>query len=167
MPGGGHRFPTPPEWMFIGTRKRPKPKPRPAAPFESALGDLMVVCPSCRPKDEGPFRDGRAPLDLTINLWPCTHCDGVFVESAAFEAMVIEMAHVPYELPPISGAPGPRGCPACDRPMAVERLGTATVDRCAQHGIWFDETELAEALQTAVPASGGVLSWIKQLFFAP
>lgn len=153
--------------MFIGKRKRPKPQPRPAVPFQSTLGDLMIVCPTCRPKDDGPFRDGRSPLDLTINLWPCKHCDGVFVETAAFEAMVIEMTHAPYALPPISGAVGPRECPACERPMAVEAIGPAIVDRCAQHGIWFDESELAQALQSTMPPEGGLIAWLKRLFFAP
>ena len=51
--------------------------------------------------------------------------------------------------------------------MLVERLGTvAEIDRCAQHGIWFDESELGEALATTVPPEGGMVSWLKNVFFA-
>lgn len=164
--------------MVIGKRKRPKPQPRPAAPFQSALGDLAILCPTCRGHSpaggagdagenrRGPYRDGRVPLDLTVNLWPCEYCDGVFVETAAFEAMVEDMAHAPYHLPEPSGAPGPRECPACERPMLTELIGSTPIDRCPQHGIWFDESELAEALQSAVPPPGGIGAWLKRVFFA-
>lgn len=114
----------------------------------------------------GPYRNGRVPLDLAVNLWPCEYCDGVFVETAAFEAMVEEMAHQPYHLPEPSGAPGPRECPACERPMLTELIGSTPIDRCPQHGIWFDESELAEALQSAVPPPGGIGAWLRRVFFA-
>jgi hypothetical protein len=174
MPGGpsNHRFPTPDRWMVIGKRKLPKPQPRPSAPFQSALGDLAIVCPTCRATSDGemtgPFRDGRVPLDLEVNLWPCEHCDGVFVENAAFEAMVTEISNAAYALPSPWGTPGGRSCPACERPMLVELIGTTTVDRCVAHGIWFDQGELAEALEhCAPPPEEGVIGWLKRLFLGP
>jgi hypothetical protein len=92
----------------------------------------------------------------------------VFVENAAFEAMVVEMCHKPWTLAPPSGAVGTRACPACTKPMLVERLGdVAEIDRCVAHGIWFDETELGEALATTSPPEGGMVSWLKNVFFAP
>jgi len=155
--------------MVIGKRKRPKPVPRASAPFESKLGDLAIVCPTCRATCDaemtGPFRDGRVPLDLTGNLWPCEYCDGVFVETAAFEAMVEDFLRAPYTLPAPSGTPGARACPACERQMLVELIGMTPVDRCAPHGIWFDQSELAEALEHLVPPEGGLIAWIKKLFF--
>jgi hypothetical protein len=51
--------------------------------------------------------------------------------------------------------------------MMVEAFGDAIIDRCAAHGIWFDETELATALVSTAPAPPSVGGWLKRLFFAP
>ncbi len=55
-------------------------------------------------------------------------------------------------------APGKRPCPRCAAPMATARLSIQLeedakptkpgpeLDRCAAHGLWFDESELAAVL---------------------
>jgi hypothetical protein len=163
MPGGGSnsRFPTPPERMVIGKRKWPTPEPRAAAPFESALAVDTLACPTCTRAGEP-----TGVLALSGNLWPCETCDGVFVENVAFEAMVAEMCGKPWTLAAPSGATGARACPACTKPMLVETLGdVAEIDRCVEHGIWFDASELGEALATTAPPEGGMVSWLKNVFF--
>jgi len=49
--------------------------------------------------------------------------------------------------------------------MAVEKLGTVEIDRCATHGVWFDQHELQTALVAiGVPEKTGLVGWLKQLF---
>ena len=42
-----------------------------------------------------------------------------------------------------------RSCPSCGGAMAHDDLEGVPVDRCVDHGIWFDEAELQAALHTA------------------
>lgn len=42
-------------------------------------------------------------------------------------------------------------CPECGMPMKHHELYTMHVDRCSEHGIWFDRDELAHVLATAKP----------------
>ena len=50
--------------------------------------------------------------------------------------------------------------------MIVEKLGASTtIDRCAKHGVWFDEHELQTALvEIGIPEKTGLVGWLKQLF---
>jgi hypothetical protein len=106
----------------------------------------------------------------------------VFVETAALEAMVSEMANEPWRLPPPApptiaptegdpyradgGADG-RPCPSCGVGMIAEPLATVAIDRCGVHGVWFDCGELASALEHIGEPPGGLGSWLKRLFFDP
>ena len=148
------RGPVPEDRIVIGKRKWPTYKQRPD-PYVSPLGAGPLTCPEC-----------AKPLALDGHLWPCRSCAGVFVENAPFEGMVAEISREPWTLPPIGGPPGPRNCPGCQAAMAVERFGDAVIDRCASHGIWFDESELAAVLESnAAPSSPTVGGWLKHLFF--
>lgn len=141
-------------------------RPRKLPPMEhsapvppSALRDRDLRCPDPACK--------RLPLRYEVSRWCCDDCDGLFVENGALEALVTEMSGQPWQLPPVSGAPGGRRCPACASALAVEPLEGETVDRCAEHGVWFDRAELEGALQHAVgvePAPGGG-SWLRRLFW--
>ena len=52
--------------------------------------------------------------------------------------------------------------------MAVTGLSTeipVTVDRCAEHGTWFDPAELEEALEhVALTKDHGFRHWLRHLF---
>ena len=48
--------------------------------------------------------------------------------------------------------------------MIVELLEGVTIDRCAGHGVWFDDSELQAALHHASAEPTGLGGWIKQLF---
>jgi hypothetical protein len=92
----------------------------------------------------------------------------VFVENAPFEEMVAEIAGAPWSLPFPGDDRGPRTCPSCQTTMTVETFHGATIDRCAAHGIWFDDAELAEVLAAAGTATGGggsIGGWLSRLFF--
>lgn len=125
--------------------KRPR---RPAPPFRSALAERSLACPCCSDRQ----------LALVGHLWACAGCNGAFVETSALEEMVAEMVQRPWRLPQLAGAPGPRACPACGRPMTEEPGG---LDRCAAHGVWFYAGELERLLQdSAAPHD----SWLRRLF---
>jgi Zn-finger nucleic acid-binding protein len=117
-----------------------KPAEHAAAP-PSALQGHRLTCPN---------RDchGRT-LFLESGRWRCDRCEGAFIEDAVLAAFVAEMVSEPWTVPPPAGQPGERRCPACASALTVEQLEGATVDRCAEHGVWFDPTELEAALQHA------------------
>ncbi|MBL0214692.1 MAG: zf-TFIIB domain-containing protein [Myxococcales bacterium] len=129
-------------------------RPRVHTLFVSAYKDRTLGCPSCK----------EAKLQFQGDRWACATCAGAFVENAALTAMVEEMTAAPWEIPAVTGAGSDRHCPVCAELMAVEVLEAVTIDRCAPHGVWFDDTELQTALHHASSPDRGVGSWIKQLF---
>ena len=40
-----------------------------------------------------------------------------------------------------------RACAECKQPMQMVNLGSVELDRCAQHGVWFDADELTALLK--------------------
>jgi Zn-finger nucleic acid-binding protein len=98
-----------------------------------------------------PARDLACPrcgvrLEAHQRLRACTTCGGLWVPSAELGRILDE---------------GPRHwmwwrrpelrCPTCDRGMALVRIGDKLVDRCKDHGIWFDRGEHDEAIAAAAP----------------
>ncbi len=138
------------------SRWRDKAKPRVHTLYVSAHRERRLGCPSCK----------ESALEFEGDRWGCAACAGSFVENAALAAMVEEMSKQPWHVPVVSGAPGERACPLCASAMIVEVLEAVTVDRCAAHGVWFDESELADALQHASEPDPGtsVGGWLKRLF---
>jgi Zn-finger nucleic acid-binding protein len=131
-------------------------RPRVHTLFVSAHKDRTLGCPACKLDAKLAYQGDR---------WVCATCAGSYIETAALAAMIEEMALKPWVVPPVSGKPGDRACPICATPMIVELLEGVTIDRCATHGVWFDDTELQAALvHASSPGSGGMGSWIKQLF---
>jgi len=49
--------------------------------------------------------------------------------------------------------------------MQVERFEDVEIDRCPEHGVWFDPTELGDALEHAsgVGRGRGIAAWLKRL----
>lgn len=129
-------------------------RPRTHTLFVSAFKDRTLGCPVCKEKK----------LSFAGDRWSCTTCAGSFVEDAALAAMVSEMTNSPWDVPPVTGAGSDRACPACGTLMVVEVLEAVTIDRCAGHGVWFDEDELQTALHHATEPKDGVGSWVKRLF---
>ena len=144
----------------LARRPRRLPPREHSAPVPpSALRDRRLPCPNrgC---------EGRV-LRFEVSRWTCDECEGLFVESAALEVLAGEMIGQPWQLPPLSGVPGERRCPACAESLVVCELEGETVDRCAEHGVWFDPAELESALQHAagVEISPKVGSWLRRLFW--
>jgi Zn-finger nucleic acid-binding protein len=134
---------------------RQKSTPRVHTVFVSAHKDRRLGCPSCK----------ETAMEYCGDRWACPTCSGSFVENAALTTMVSDMTNALWDLPAVKGKPGERACPVCTTPMVVEVLEAVTIDRCTEHGVWFDEHELPAALHhagTGEPSSAG--GWIKRLF---
>lgn len=129
-------------------------RPRVHTLFVSAHKDRRLGCPSCE----------ETALDYAGDRWTCATCAGSFVENAALAAMIMEMSHQPWNVPPVSGAPGERACPICNAAMLVEVLEAVTIDRCVAHGVWFDDTELQTALHHVSGDPQGIGGWLRRLF---
>src|SRR5262249_15140005 len=112
---------------------QPKPRRIPPPVPASQFKDRRLPCPIC---------DGAA-LALALDRWTCARCAGAFVENAALVSMIGEMIRGPWDMPPPSGVDGPRACPVCTVAMQVELFESVTIDRCVEHGVWFDPAELA------------------------
>jgi hypothetical protein len=129
-------------------------RPRAHTIYVSAHKDQTLGCPAC-----------KKPLAYWGDRWRCETCPGLFVETDALVAMVVEMVSAPWELPKLTGAAGARVCAICETPMVVEVLEGVTIDRCtAAHGVWFDEHELEQVLHHASTPHSGLGAWIKRLF---
>lgn len=115
-------------------------------------------CPRCEAR-----LDRLEAKDTTFKA--CGRCGGVWldrrtwdrVRSAQPKAVVVaaeRLAARSHLEPPTEGATIP--CPACAHPMDVTRLAFAPleVDVCPEHGVWFDRSELGQAVDALRKEAG-------------
>ena len=77
------------------------------------------------------------------------------IVAASVEAMMDEMSpddHRPIDRRLVPATGPARTCPRCATVMATYLLHGIPVDRCVEHGIWFDSGELIAALQANAEA---------------
>jgi Zn-finger nucleic acid-binding protein len=117
---------------------RPRRRQPTASPI-NLYADQRLACPACTTTELRFFGDRYA----------CAQCTGTFVQNAALEAMIMDVSKEAFDLPLPTGIAGPRGCPVCTSPMLVEELEHVPIDRCGEHGVWFDPGELTVALERA------------------
>jgi hypothetical protein len=122
--------------------------------FVSAFRGHRLTCPTC----------AGAALEFAGDRWTCATCAGTFVEDAALVAMISDILHAAWEMPPTAGSPGARKCPVCADAMTVETFESVAVDRCSKHGQWFDAEELGKALLHAGDPPRHMAGWLKRLF---
>jgi Zn-finger nucleic acid-binding protein len=88
----------------------------------------------------------------------CEPCGGAFVDSATLERMWREIARADEEMLLEPRGLRDRPCPACRRPMDPVELWVIPLDRCREHGVWFDRHELEAVLaSSAIEPS----SWLR------
>jgi len=93
-------------------------------------------CPTC-----------KQPLHQAGRTWKCDRCKGAWVRAEVLVPMLQQSASTLVELPWQPGGEAlARQCPECGGRMHSVKLGTVSLDRCEQHGVWFDEKELAALL---------------------
>lgn len=142
-------------------RNRPRKRAATVTPV-NVYADRTLRCPVCSVRD----------LAFVVDRWACEQCHGVFVQTAAVEALVMEMIDAPWSIPAPAGAPGARACPVCVAAMTIETLDGVSLDRCAEHGVWFDPSELEAVLVRegdldaayAAGNSAGLVGWLRRLF---
>jgi Zn-finger nucleic acid-binding protein len=115
------------------------------------------VCPDCgvplfAARKEGYRIDG------------CGVCGGAWLDHPSAQRAFAERSLVPASLADEAAAhaaalgppdrPG-RDCPDCRTPLAVTRIpdARAFIDVCAEHGAWFDPTELRRVTEAVVRRS--------------
>jgi Zn-finger nucleic acid-binding protein len=116
------------------------------------LEQQAIKCPACRSQMRW-VRVGD------VDLLECGHCDGTWIESAAFERLCADregQSAILQKSPvPSSGAPSAervqyRPCPRCRKlmnRMNFGRLSGAIVDVCRGHGTFLDRGELHQVVQ--------------------
>jgi Zn-finger nucleic acid-binding protein len=132
----------------------------PIEPQEMAGSSSSYACPACgadRKLHSRPLGDER------MAVFECRACAGLWIDHGVFQrleerALEREIGWDPCRPGaatqrverPAPGAPLYRRCPVCGQFMLrtnYARRSGVIVDRCHEHGIWFDHGELAGLLQ--------------------
>lgn len=101
------------------------------------MSDLS--CPTC-----------RKPLTQAGYTDRCKQCDGAWVHEDTLVGMLQERTSALVFLPWQPRAQDKeRVCAVCAAPMSAVSLADVALDRCTQHGVWFDALELSTVLSDA------------------
>ncbi len=110
-------------------------------------------CPVCREPLVVAEREG-------IELDACPWCRGLWFDAGELALLAEKLGRrlsTDSGAPAAPGAEKPRECPRCDRPMEKVALGTSPrvlIDRCPDHGLWFDHGELGTLMGQMAVAPG-------------
>lgn len=97
-----------------------------------------LTCPVC-----------DAQLQEAGTTFRCLLCEGAWVKEDALVAILEQRASTLVELPWQARQDKPRPCAECKTEMQTVNLGSVALDRCAQHGVWFDMNEMTQLLKQA------------------
>ncbi len=132
------------------------------APEEVAADPTERVCPAC---GDGRFLHSRPLGDTRLTVLECGVCAGLWLGAEVFRTLEDRARKIapsvadPVALrkeansrarPPQNGGPVYRPCPLCLKRMNrvnFERVSGILLDRCRDHGFWFDATELDAVLR--------------------
>ncbi len=92
----------------------------------------------------------QAELEEAGRTMKCATCEGAWVREDVLVAILEQRASTLVDLPWAARPDDkPRPCAECAGAMQTVNLGSVALDRCAQHGVWFDADELAALLRQA------------------
>ena len=107
--------------------------------------DDFLTCPAC-----------AAPLREYQTRQVCDACDGMLLALADLAHAIHDLTSVVPTFEYADEAPGKRSCPRCRQAMTTCKLRVVldreiekprpVLDRCREHGLWFDGEELASVL---------------------
>lgn len=89
------------------------------------------------------------PLEEAGRTMKCATCEGAWVREDVLVAILEQRASTLVELPWAPREDRPRPCAECGASMQTVNLGSVALDRCAQHGVWFDANEMTSLLRQA------------------
>ena len=108
-----------------------------------------MTCPAC-----------TKPLRSFQQRLVCDACDGIFMPIADLAMGIHDLTSIEPGLTFVDKRPGTRACPMCAEKMTTCQLRVSldtgleaprvTLDRCDEHGVWFDANELAAVLEKVV-----------------
>jgi len=88
-----------------------------------------------------------APLEEAGRTLRCVLCEGAWVTEDTLVAILEQRASTLVELPWQAREDKPRPCAECKADMQTVNLGSVALDRCDDHGVWFDADELTALLK--------------------
>ena len=111
-------------------------------------------CPVCREPLIVAEREG-------IELDVCPWCHGLWFDAGELALLSEKLGRSlrvsEGSLERAETSEKPLGCPRCDRAMDKVTLGASpkmVLDRCAAHGLWFDQGELGALVRQLIPTPG-------------
>lgn len=125
--------------------------------------ELQLRCPACPATVLRAFH-GRLC---------CDRCEGMQLSLEELSRAIIDLTGIEPTYEFIDEKPGARGCPQCLQRMTTCKLRVTvedelakprpTLDRCEEHGLWFDGDELAAVLAKVrakvSPKGGRAAGW--------
>ena len=122
-------------------------------------------------------KDGAALVEAG-QTHRCETCDGAWITEETLVALIEQRTSTVFSALTWTDRPSDqaRPCAQCKQPMQMVNLGNVELDRCAEHGVWFDANELtmllrqSKRLKTAPPvedapdANHGLLASLRKLF---
>lgn len=128
-----------------------------------------MKCPACR--------GTLITLEFNaVEIDYCRTCEGVWLDSGELESLLSREEgsdSLLATMRPARGKEWKRRCPICSRGMKKISLGNAApvlVDRCAEHGLWFDRGELNKVFSAGCVDShrgagtSGLLALLDEVF---
>ncbi len=110
--------------------------------------DLALRCPAC--KEAPPLRSFQTRL-------VCDTCEGMMLALEDLSRAIDELVQMVPTFEVIDQKPGTRRCPRCEQAMTTCHLRVVLMeevakprpelDRCSEHGLWFDGDELAAVFE--------------------
>lgn len=108
--------------------------------------DQKLPCPAC-----------NAPLRAFQTRLACDACQGMLVTLDDLARAIHEMTSVTPTFELTDAKPGKRACPHCKQAMSTCKIRVVLddevekprpeLDLCEQHGLWFDDEELAKVFE--------------------
>ena len=130
--------------------------------MSDAYRQSLMQCPACA----NTLRDFHGRLC-------CDKCDGMMLSLDELKRAIYDITGgLESELQFVDEAAGKRKCPTCGQPLSTCNLRVVideelakprpVLDRCIDHGLWFDGEELAKVLEKVrakVSPKGTPLGW--------